>query len=286
MKEDKEIQFHRDNADDTIDYLPVVKITKYGDYLDVMAIRPDENDDSWKKSKSNSCSFCQKLSKGKYLKLSDNSIIEAKPSENRADNFRMLLRSAKILYKLIHYNFYKNQGIHVTLTYAIPVYDTDEVYHDFKLFWQKLRYKYPNLGYVSVLEPTENGAWHIHVLLKDVTNKNHFVPFVIIKQCWSKGCCYTKSMAKGVDYGMYFLKKINKENELLKLYPPGVNYFRKSRNIKYPKRYEITKEEVDKLIESGHYRLIEKYSLDVNCIEDGQLKTLKTICYKKLKRED
>ena len=283
--EEKEIQFHRDNADDTIDYLPVVKITKYGDYLDVMAVRPDENDDSWNKSISHSHSYCQKLSKGRYLKLSDNSIIEAKHSDNRADNFRMLYRSAKLLFQLIQYNFYDNKGIHATLTYAIPPKDTDEVYHDFKIFWQKLRYHYPDLGYIAVLEPTENGVWHIHTLMKDVSNRKTFVSFDLVRQFWVKGFCYIKTMAKGVDYGMYFLKKIHKGNELLKLYPPGVNYFRKSRNIKYPKKYELTKEEVDKLIETGDYQLLEKYSLDVNCIEDGQLKTLKTVCYKKLKRE-
>ena len=47
-------------------------------------------------------------------------------------------------------NFYKNIGYHCVLTYSKPPKDTDEVYHDFKTFWQKVRYRYPNMGYISV----------------------------------------------------------------------------------------------------------------------------------------
>ena len=148
--------------------------------------------------------------------------------------FGNLRNSANMLYKFIHANFYKCQGIHVTLTYSVPQYNDKEVYHDFKIFWQKLRYYYPNLGYISVLEPHRSGAWHIHLLLKDVTSNKIFVNYEDIRSYWNHGFCYISKMKSNEDYGWYFKKKIKADNPLLKYYKESVRYFRYSRNMTKP----------------------------------------------------
>ena len=198
----------------------------------------------------------------------------------------MLKKSADNLYKLIHANFYKNIGYHCVLTYSKPPKDTDEVYHDFKTFWQKVRYRYPNMGYISVLEPTQNGVWHIHLLLKDVKNYKMFLSYYTIRKCWTKGYCYISKMRENVDYGQYFRKKITADNELLELYKPGVRYFRYSRNIKKALTFIANKDEINTLIERGNYQLINQYSLSINKLDfDGEV-PLNEIFYKNYKKKE
>ena len=148
--------------------------------------------------------------------------------------FANLRSSANALYKFIHANFYMYQGLHVTLTYSVPQYDDKEVYHDFKIFWQKFKYYYPDIGYISVLEPHRSGAWHIHLLLKDVTNKEIFVSYKDIRSYWNHGFCYISKMKSNEDYGWYFKKKIKADNPLLKYYKENVRYFRYSKNMSKP----------------------------------------------------
>ena len=40
-----------------------------------------------------------------------------------------------------------------TFTYGYPMTDTKQVQLDFKKCWAKLKYRYPNLGYIAVIEP-------------------------------------------------------------------------------------------------------------------------------------
>lgn len=170
MKEDN-IIIRKENDDDGLDNFNYVKATKYGDNLDLMACT-----NSFKKG--NQKPNCKKICKGMYINTVTNEYIKAKEHINRGENFRLLKKSADNLYKLIHANFYKNIGYHCVLTYRNPPQNTDELYRDFKIFWQKIRYYYPDMGYISVLEPTQKGAWHIHLLLKNVKGSNMFVSFL------------------------------------------------------------------------------------------------------------
>lgn len=184
--------------------------------------------------------------------------------------FGNLRNSANMLYKFIHANFYKWQGLHVTLTYSVPQYDDKEIYHDFKIFWQKLRYYYPNLGYISVLEPHQSGAWHIHLLLKDVTSNKIFVNYEDIRSYWNHGFCYISNMKSNEDYGWYFKKKIKADNPLLKYYKENVRYFRYSKNMKKP-TVEIFDEnsgvDIMTCLEM-YYKKLNQYSLEIYRQED------------------
>lgn len=278
MKEDN-IIIRKENDDDGLDNFNYVKATKYGDNLDLMACT-----NSFKKG--NQKPNCKKICKGMYINTVTNEYIKAKEYVNRGENFSLLKKSADNLYKLIHANFYKNIGYHCVLTYSKPPKDTDEVYHDFKTFWQKVRYRYPNMGYISVLEPTQNGVWHIHILLKDVKNYKMFLSYYTIRKCWTKGYCYISKMRENVDYGQYFRKKITADNELLELYKPGVRYFRYSRNIKKALTFIANKDEINTLIERGNYQLINQYSLSINKLDfDGEV-PLNKIFYKNYKKKE
>lgn len=278
MKEDN-IIIRKENDDDGLDNFNYVKATKYGDNLDLMACT-----NSFKKG--NQKPNCKKICKGMYINTVTNEYIKAKEYVNRGENFSLLKKSADNLYKLIHANFYKNIGYHCVLTYSKPPKDTDEVYHDFKTFWQKVRYRYPNMGYISVLEPTQNGVWHIHLLLKDVKNYKMFLSYYTIRKCWTKGYCYISKMRENVDYGQYFRKKITADNELLELYKPGVRYFRYSRNIKKALTFIANKDEINTLIERGTYQLINQYSLSINKLDfDGEV-PLNKIFYKNYKKKE
>lgn len=274
-----DIIIRKERDDDGIDNFFYVKATRYGEYLDLMAcinsIRKHKN-----KPK------CKKVEKGKYINTVTNEYIMAKQYSSRGDNYKLLKKSADELYKLIHYNFYKNKGIHAVLTYRVPPADTKEVYHDFKIFWQKIRYHYPSIGYISILEPTQKGVWHIHLLLKDVRNKNLYISFYKIREYWDNGICYISKMRENIDYGQYFRKKITADNELLKFYQPGVRYFRHSRNIKKPATFQLNKLELESLIKKGNYKLVDQYSLSINKLDyDGSESALNKIFYKKLKKE-
>lgn len=272
-----EIIVRKEKNDDGLEDFYYVKATKYGDYLDLMACT-----NSCRKKKPN----CKKVSKGIYVNTVTNEQIIAKEHFSRGENFRLLKKSADNLYKLIHCNFYKNIGFHCVLTYSKSPADTEEVYHDFKIFWQKIRYRYPNMSYISILEPTQKGAWHIHLLLKDKKKSKMFISYYTIREYWKKGMCYITPMHEGVDYGQYFRKKITENNDLLNLYKPGVRYFRHSRNIKKPVTFTATSNEINNLIEKGHYELTDQYSLSVNQLYyDGSESTLNKIFYKKLKKK-
>ena len=264
----------KEKDDNGLDDFYYVKATKYGEYLDLMACTNSGRKGSKKPN-------CKKVSKGMYVNTATNEYIKAKEYVNRCENISLLKKSADNLYKLIHTNFYKNIGYHCVLTYSEPQKDTDEIYRDFKIFWQKIRYRYPDMGYISILEPTQKGAWHIHLLLKDVKNNKMFLSYYTIRECWTKGYCYISKMRKNVDYGQYFRKKITADNELLELYKPGVRYFRHSRNIKKPVTFTANKYEITTLIDRGNYKLADQYSLTINKLDfDGEI-TLNKIYYKK-----
>jgi hypothetical protein len=277
LKEDN-IIIRKENDDDGLDNFNYVKATKYGNNLDLMACT-----NSFKKG--NQKPNCKKICKGMYINTVTNEYIKAKEHINRGENFRLLKKSADNLYKLIHANFYKNIGYHCVLTYRNPPQNTNELYRDFKIFWQKIRYYYPDMGYISVLEPTQKGVWHIHLLLKNVKGSNTFVSFFKIKQCWISGYCYISKMRENVDYGQYFRKKIRFDNGLLNLYQPGVRYFRHSRNIKKPITFTVNKTEVmDKLVSKGGYKLLNQYSLSITKFDNDGEVTLNKIFYQKYKK--
>lgn len=275
------IIIRKEENDSGIDGSAYVKGVMYGEYLD---LRSTDNPNSKYKRKPN----CKKLAKGKYVNTETGELIEAQQHDSRGDNFKLLVKSAHRLFMFIHTNFPCNEGIHVTLTYAKYQSDDRQVYSDFKKFWQKVRYHYPNLGYIAVLEPQQNGSWHLHVLMKDVvSHESIFISYYKLREFWTQGTCYVIPMHPNEDYGYYFCKKINKHNPLLVLYKPGVRYFRYSRNMQKPLEFVALLDEVNQFIMENNYHVINEYSISVSRLDDyGDEQLLKQYFYRNLRKDN
>ena len=50
-----------------------------------------------------------------------------------------------------------------TITYEDNMNDNKALYINFKNFMKRLKYKYPNVEYIMVVEPQERGTWHCHI---------------------------------------------------------------------------------------------------------------------------
>ena len=203
---DNKITVKVENEKFEVLHFPRIKLIWYGEYLEIMALKPKRKKEIRKTNKKKdiiSLPFEFHEKSNNPFCLTIRNIIEqiAKEQKEWNENLRKdrkighLIKSSKNMYKYIHANFYKYQGLHVVLTYRYLQFDDKEVYHDFKIFWQKLRYYYPNIGYISVLEPHRNGSWHIHLLLKDVTNKKLYISYDDIRSFWTHGFCYITKMS-------------------------------------------------------------------------------------------
>lgn len=216
--------------------------------------------------KMNTQASIKKLDKHRYLDLQTGEIKEFELSENRGQNLNSLRQSFKNLGYLINFNFRGEPNeLHVVLTYRENMTDLQRLYHDFRKFMQRLRYRYRNIStidYIDVVEPQGRGAWHCHVLLRFNDLDRVYIPNDEIAGLWKQGFTKTRSL-EGVDNvgayltayltdipldeGMALGKEIKEvggkrfiKGGRLHLYPPGMNIYRKSRGIKLPVRRKMT----------------------------------------------
>lgn len=273
---DNKITVKIENKKFEVLHFPRIKLTWYGEYLEIMALKSKQIKEKRKRKKKKDIislptEVYEKSNNPFYSSFK--STFEQIEKEQKEWNEKLrkdrqighLIKSASNMYKYVHANFYKYQGLHVVLTYSTLQFDDKEVYHDFKIFWQKLRYYYPNIGYISVLEPHQNGSWHIHLLLKDVTTKKLYISYDDIRSFWTHGFCYITRMNPYEDYGLYFKKKIKKDSELLKYYKEGVRYFRYSRNMKKPGELVLDEgSEIDIFDVLDKYKKINQYCLSIH----------------------
>lgn len=210
----------------------------------------------------------QKISATQYINLLDGTIHDFQQSETRADNTDSLRKSFKQLRDLVNCNTTDSSCIHwVTLTYAENMTDTKRLYSDFEHFWKRFRrYCKKNAlsvpEYISVIEPQQRGAWHIHciVIWKQkrpyIDNNSVFAPMWghgftkiqgVPEDCDNLGAylsAYLSDMAISEDgdgQGKKYIKGAR-----LKLYPVGVNIYRHSRGIRQPQSVQLCNDRIEK----------------------------------------
>lgn len=278
-----------------------VKIVNMGHIVEVMAI--------------DKCNFeglpITKLSKDTYLVNETGEILDYKHTENRTQNKDNLRKTFKKIRHLINYNFKGNQNeLTFTITYKENMTDTKKLYEDFRRFILRLKYKYSNIDYLSVVEPQARGAWHCHVLVKFNDLKKVYIPNKEIAEMWGHGFVKVKSIRKDVDnMGAYLsaylgdvevndenmeyicheyigkrfeLKEVEIEGQKkkfikggrLNLYPTGMNIYRKSKGIKYPPEEWIYYSQVKKIVGTA----TPNYSRVLNIIDDDN-KEINSITY-------
>jgi len=195
---------------------------------------------------SNTLNKYRKISKNQVVNIVNGEIIDCKVSGNREDNIVSLRRTIKKLRNLINCNFEgADNELFITLTYRDNMRDCRRLYADFKKFYQKLKRRYKDIEfrYISVIEPQERGAWHVHLLLKALNRDYLFIENSLIAELWGQGFCKTQRL-DGVDnVGAYLSayltdlldeKGNKKKGARLYLYPSGVNIYRCSCNCVRP----------------------------------------------------
>lgn len=256
-----------------------------------------------------------RLSKTEYVVNSTGELMQYKnDSENRSDNKDSLRKTFKRIRELINTNFQgeKNE-LCFTITYAENMMDTKKLYKDFQNFMDRLKYKYPDIDYISVVEPQGRGAWHCHVLLRFNALNKVYIPNKEIEKLWGNGFTKVKALRSDVDnMGAYLsaylgdveindnnitelfqegiiipgqtlnIKEIDVQGEKKKfikggrlhLYPLGMNIYRCSRGIKEPIKSRISYEKAKKIVGAG----TPNYSTNVKILNDDDT-NLNTIIY-------
>ena len=200
----------------------------------------------------------RKISKNQVVNIVTGAIINCEVSSTREDNLVSLRRTIKKLRDLINCNFEgADNELFITLTYRENMRDCRRLYADFKKFYQKLKRRYKDIEfrYISVIEPQERGAWHIHLLLKALNRDYLFIDNdSVISELWGQGFTKTERLSGVDNVGAYLSayltdlideKGNKKKGARLYLYPSGVNIYRCSFSCVRPVERWVEYGEVD-----------------------------------------
>lgn len=238
----------------------------------------------------------RKINKNEYVLLDTGEVKEFIHTQTRADGQDSLRRTFKKLRELINFNFQgKKNELAFTITYAENMTDTERLCRDFDKFYKRLRYRYPDIDYLNVIEPQERGAWHMHCLIRFNGLEKVYIPNKEIRELWGMGWVTIQAIKRNVDnLGAYLsaylgdvelnretiktlspgvvIKEVEVEGKKKKfikggrlhMYPPGMKIFRKSEGIKYPEKTWTTYGEAKKIVGA----VTPDYSAKVKIIDD------------------
>ena len=142
-------------------------------------------------SSFNNSPITKKISKNQWVNLQTGEIITKEVSDkqkNKSQNIKSVKQTVKKIRNLINANFngMSDNEYFITLTYKENMQDTKRLYRDFEKFIKRLKYDFENLLYIGVVEPQGRGAWHVHLLLKDIQVDNDY-----ISKKWGLGFTFT-----------------------------------------------------------------------------------------------
>lgn len=262
----------------------IVTVTDMGHLVEVLHM----------KRRNTECHI-KKLDADRYMNIKTGEILEFEKADNRGDSADSLRKTFKRLRYLVNGNFKGDKNeLFITLTYAENMMDQERLYKDFKNFMKrfrnKLKKKSSELDYISVVEPQERGAWHMHVLMRFNGQKSVFVPSKLLEDVWGHGFVKIQRI-EGVDnIGAYLtaylsdveipekienmeefeallgkevvIREVNGEQKRfvkggrLWRYPSGMNLYRSSRGIEEPERTEMRYKDIKKIVGAAtpHYQ--------------------------------
>lgn len=212
----------------------------------------------------NNLGKCKRKSKDLYVNTETGEVLEYKHNE-KSGNKRNMNKAFEKLRYLINNNFKSDiNELHVILTYAEKMDDFDKASKDFKRFWEKVNYKYPDLEYIRIIEPQHTGTWHIHVLIKTAKKGYFTLPKDELEQLWGHGYVWISKIKNNDNVGAYFsacLKDVDvfeKDSEnpndtkcivkgaRLRFYPHNKRFYSYSKGIKKPLTIRTTYGEAKK----------------------------------------
>lgn len=200
-----------------------------------------------------------------YVDLRTGEIKQAKRSESRGDAMSAvnLRRTFAKMRGLINTNFFgDNNELLVTLTYKENMQDVRRLAHDLDVFNKRMKRALGEIKYITAVEPQARGAWHAHILVKQLTSHYTYWPHEEVAKLWEHGTIIdvqrlrncdnvgaylsaylTDTPADAPDYpdpkngirenGTCQPKQIIKGGRL-KMYPRGMRIFRASQNLDRP----------------------------------------------------
>ncbi len=245
----------------------------------------------------NALSMTKRISKSQYMQVDTGEVFDYNVSELKADNTVSIKNSLKKLRKLILNNFIEFESFFVTLTYSEEMTDFDRAVNDYSKFYDNLKYHYRQyrLEYLRIIEPTESGVWHIHVLLKTSLCEERFV----IKQedvqtLWQHGSVNVKQVNDIQGLAAYFCtyhskkslanmwKSKSKAKQMRwKYYPRGAKIYTKSRGVVYPESVKVTRGQAEEFLD-GYVRVRES-SITVSDTVTGNI--INRVNYEHYKKE-
>ena len=165
--------------------------------------------------------------------------------------------------------------------------DIDKVSKDFKRFWEKLHYHYPDLEFIRILEPQHTGTWHIHVLLKTNCYQKLEIPKQVVETLWGHGFVRVVKIRDNDNIGAYFsahqkdVNAFDAESEeqtdrkciikgaRLQFYPPNKRIYSCSKGIEKPKKIRTTFSEALQLVDVEHLVFSSSMEITVTDTETG-----------------
>ena len=247
----------------------------------------------------------RKLNKKMYVDTSTGEVRCYKPNEGSRANRYINYKTFIALRRIINNNFVGDfTEKHIVLTYGNQMTDYKQANKDFKDFWARFSYKFPDFDYIRIIEPQQNGRWHIHLLIKYNFYKPVFIEQDKLKKIWGNGMVWIGNIPFVDNFGAYFSARFsdidifennqsfNSQKSIvkagrLKFYPPNFKLYTCSKGIKRPKAVYLTHGELNKLVKNSKpfYSYTDKVKLKT---EKGYEVELNNITYEQfnLKRED
>lgn len=164
---------------------------------------------------------------------------------------------------LINANYFgDNNELLITLTYKENMQDHKRLAHDLDIFNKRMKRALGEVKYLTAVEPQARGAWHAHILVKQLTSHYTYWPHEDVAKLWEHGTIIdvqrlrncdnvgaylssylTDTPANAPDYpdplnglrdtGTCPPKRVIKGGRL-HMYPRGMRIFRASQNLDRP----------------------------------------------------
>lgn len=249
--------------------------------------------------KMNTKQSIQKINADEYVLLETGEIKKFEKTDNRSESNNSLRQSFKKIRYLINNNFKGARNeLFLTHTYAKNMTDPKTLYSDLDKYFKRLRYKFKDVSaieYLSIVEPQDRGAWHVHILLRFDDVEKIFIPASDLEQMWGHGFIKVKSVKNVDNIGAYLsayladieltdenlmsvlergLKVQEKEVKGIKkkfvkggrlhMYPSGMNLYRKSKGIKFPDREIMTYKKFKEKAGSTEPHFSKKYEISTD----------------------
>lgn len=158
--------------------------------------------------------------------------LNFEPKTKRMDNIN---RTRTFLRRLINSN--PDLDKFITLTFKENISDITLANRLFAKFIMKLKYRYPDIRYIAVIEFQRRGAVHYHVLMKLPYIEANYLAYI-----WSHGFVKINEINHVDNVGAYICKYLSKDTTDERMW--GKKKFFCSKNLNTPEEF-FTKKEVD-----------------------------------------